>query len=163
EVALEPRPAGDHERVTVAEPGLERRKVDALREQRALLAQVPERVLGERPERLGDASELLAERALEVVLGEDLAGSKAGSVPEHASAGDRQRLALRHRVEEPRPLCVDQPDAAANEEERARIRKAAALGRGDVDDAPDARLEELLRGHAVEVDVVDDRDVPRRQ
>jgi hypothetical protein len=56
---------------------------------------------------------------------------------------------------------VDQADAAADELERARVREAAALRGRDVDDDAATRLRELLRRDAVEVGVVDDRDVVR--
>ena len=49
QVVLVPRAAGDHEDMAVAEPRLERRELDALREQPALLAQVAHRVVGEAP------------------------------------------------------------------------------------------------------------------
>ena len=54
---------------------------------------------------------------------------------------------------------VDQPDARADECEWARVREATGLRRGDVDDHADTGLGELLRRDAVEIGVVDDRDV----
>ena len=56
-----PGPASDDERVPVAEPRPQRRKVDPLREEPALLAQVAHRVVGERLQRLGHPALLLGE------------------------------------------------------------------------------------------------------
>jgi hypothetical protein len=58
---------------------------------------------------------------------------------------------------------VDQPRPAADEYERSGIRKTACLRGRDVDHDTDARIEQLLRRDAVEVGVVDDRDVVGRE
>ena len=58
---------------------------------------------------------------------------------------------------------VDQPDARTDERERAGVRKTTRLRGCHVDDDTHAGLDELLRGDAVEIGVVDDRDVVRRQ
>ena len=84
---------------------------------------------------------------------------EAVAVPEQAAAAHRQPLALADLVEESRARSVDQPNAAADEQQWARVRKPAALRRSDVDDDPDARLEQLFRGDTIEIGVVDDRDV----
>ena len=153
------RPARDDERVPVAEARLERREVDPLGQQPPLLAQVAQRVVGELLQRLGDAALLLGERAGELVLLERAAGREAGAVPEEARAANGQLLAVRELVEEVGVVDVDQADAAADEQQRPRVRIAARLRRRDVDDDADARLDELLGRDAVEVGVVDDRDV----
>ena len=75
------------------------------------------------------------------------------------AAADGQPLTVRDLVEELAARHVDQADAAADEEERAWVRVAARVRRRDVDDDADARLDELLGRDAVEVGVVDDRDV----
>ena len=87
--------------------------------------------------------------------------ASAGAVPEEARAAHRQPLAVRDLVEEVDVGDVDQPDAAAHEQQRAGVRVAPGLRAGDVDDDADARLDELLGRDAVEVGVVDDRDVVR--
>jgi hypothetical protein len=58
---------------------------------------------------------------------------------------------------------VDETDSAADERQRAGVREAAGLGRRDVDDDAYARLDELFRRHAIDVSVIDDGDVVRRQ
>ena len=66
QVALVARAARDDERVAVAEARRERREVDAFRKQLSLLAEVAHRVLGERLQRFGHASALLAQRTFEL-------------------------------------------------------------------------------------------------
>ena len=163
EIALVARPAGDDERMPVAEARLERGEVDPLREQLALVAEVAERVVGELLQRLGDAPLLLQQRAGELVLLERPPGREARAVPEEARAADGQPLAVRELVEELRVVDVDQADAAAHELERARVRVAARLRGRDVDDDAHAGLDELLGRDAVDVGVVDDGDVVRVQ
>src|SRR6185369_6137795 len=92
EVALVTRAAGDDERLAFPEPRLQRRELDALRQEPALLAEVLERVLGEHLERVGDAGPLLCERGLEPASVERPAGGETGSVAEDARAADRHRL-----------------------------------------------------------------------
>ena len=123
EVALVPRPAGDDERVPVAEARLERGEVDPLREQLALVAQVAERVVGELLQRLGDASLLLEQRAGELVLLERPPGREAGAVPEEARAADGQPLAVGELVEET-------PGRRRRSGARRRGRAGAAPGSG---------------------------------
>ena len=132
-------------------------------EDAALLAQVPHRVLGELLECLGDARAACSDRRLELVLRQDAAARQAGAVAEEAAPAHGHELAVADGVEELGAGRVDQADAAADEHERARVRVAAALRRRDVDDHADARLDELLGRDAVEVGVVDDRDVVRRE
>ena len=159
EVALVARAARDDERVAVAEAGAELREVDPLGQQPPFLAEVPQRVVGEVLQRLGDAALLLGERIGQLVLAERAAGREAGAVPEQARSPHGQLLAVRELVEELRAGDVDQAHAAADEEQRPRVRVAARLRRGDVDDDAHARLDELLGRDAVDVGVVDDRDV----
>ena len=73
----------------------------------------------------------------------------------------RQRLALRDLVEEIGARNIDEADARPDELERPGIRKPAGGRARDVDDGPDARVRELLGRDAIEVDVVDDREVAR--
>ena len=159
EVALEPRPTCDHERVPVAEARLERREVDPFGEQLPFLAQIAERVVGELLQRLGDAALLLEQRSGELALLERTPRRHAGAVAEEAGAAHGQPLAVGELVEEARVVDVDQAHTAANELERAGVGVAPRLRGRDVDDDSHARLDELLGRDAVEVGVVDDRDV----
>jgi hypothetical protein len=163
EVALVAGTAGDDERVAVAEASPEERSLDALGEHPALLLQIAHRVLGEALERLGDPSALGRERARELVGPKAPAGRQARTVAEDVRAADDERLALADLVEEVRPRGVDQADAALDERERAGVREATRRRRGDVDDDANAGLEQLLGRDAVEIGVVDDRDVVRRE
>ena len=122
-------------------------------------SQVLQRVLRELRERLGHAAPLLGQRALELALLERAAAREAGPVAEDAGAAHGQLLALGDLVEELRARGVDQRDAAADEQQRPGVRKAARERLRHVDDDADAGLEQLLGGDAVEVGVVDDRDV----
>ena len=62
-------------------------------------------------------------------------------------------------LEELRAGRVDQPHARADELERAGVRKASGRRGRDVDDDADAARSELLGRDAVDVGVIDDRDV----
>ncbi len=62
EVALVAGATGHDDGVPVAEPRLQRRELDPVGEQLALVAEVAQRVVGERLERLGDAPLLVGER-----------------------------------------------------------------------------------------------------
>src|SRR5205807_2354724 len=110
-------------------------------------------------ERLGDAASLLGEHALELGCAEHPARGEASPVAVEPGTPDRDQLALVHLLEEVGAGRVDQPDATAHERQRPRIREAARLRLADVDDDADARLHQLLGRDAVEVGVVDDRDV----
>ncbi len=78
-------------------------------------------------------------------------------------AAHGQHLAVADLLEEVGAGRVDQADAAADEQQRAGVRKSAGLRLGDVDDDADAGLQQLLGRDAVEVGVVDDRDVVGRE
>ena len=159
---LWPGPARDDERVTVAEARLERRKVDPLREQAPLVAQVAHGVVGEflaAPPSRGRAGRPAPSSS-----------SSAPSVRPEAScvpfensmrAAHREPVAVAHLVEQVGAGSVDQPDSSAHERERAGIGESARLRLRDVDDDADTGLDQLLRRDAVEVGVVDDRDVVR--
>ncbi len=134
-------------------------EVDPLGEQAAFLAQVLERVLREDLERVGHPRALLCERRLEPGGLEGSPVGEARAVPEDARAADGHGLAVADLVEELRSGRVDQPDAAAHKEQRAGIREATGLRAGHVHDDAHARLEQLLGRDAVDVLVIDDRDV----
>jgi hypothetical protein len=106
-----------------------------------------------------DTALLLAQGAGELVLLQRSPRRQAGAVPEEARTTHGQPLAVRELVEEIRVVDVDQAHAAADELQRPRIRVAPRLRGGDVDDDAHARLDELLGRDAVEVGVVDHRDV----
>jgi hypothetical protein len=163
QIALVTGAACDNECVAIAESRRQRRKVDSLGEHLSFLAQVAHRVLGEGLERLGDAAALVAERPFQLALLEDAAGRQARAVAVEPGPADRDQLTLVEVVEEIGARRVDQPHASAHEREWPRVREASGLRRSHVHDDADARLDELLGGHAVEIGVVDDRDVVRRQ
>ena len=100
EIALVAGPARDDERVPVSEAGLQRREVDPLGEQPALLAQVAHRVVGELLERLRHTALLRCERTDELALLECPAGGDTRPVPEEAPAANGEPLAVRDLVEE---------------------------------------------------------------
>ena len=159
QVRLVSRAARDDERVPVADPGAQRGKLDPGGERAGLLLQVAQRVLRERAERLGDAALLVDERLLERRGVEHGALGDERPVPPDAPAVEAHELAVGEEVEQRCAGGVDEPDPGADELQRARIREASGRRARDVDDGPDARLRELLRRDAVEVWVVDDRDV----
>ncbi len=158
-----PGPRADDQRVPVTKPGAQLRHVDARRERPGLLAEVDQRVLRKGRERVGNAALLLVERCLERRLVELGARGEQGSVPPDLASVDPEVVAVRHLLEE---LCagrVDQPHAGADELERAGVRKASGRRGCDVDDDADAARSELLGRDAVDVGVIDDRDVVRAE
>ena len=157
------RPADDDERVPVAEAGLERGKVDPLGEQPSLFAEVAHRVVGKGLERLRDATPLLREARGEVVRALDLARGQARAVAEEIRAPDGEHLPVVHVVEQLRAGGIDQADAAAHEQQGTGVGEATALRVRDVHHHAHARLEQLLGRDTVEIGVVDDRDVARRE
>ena len=160
QVALVPGPAGDDDGVAIAELRRQRRKVDAVGEELALVPEVAQRVVGERLERLGDAALLVGERPHERALGELDALGELGSVAPQAAGPHGHRLAVDDLVEQIGARCrVDEADARAHQLERARVREAAGARGRDVDDGPHAGFDELLGRDAVEIDVVDDREI----
>ena len=115
QVALVPGAARDNERLPVAEPRLERRELDALGEQAALVAEVAHRVVGELLEGLGHPAALLRQRACELFGAERLPGSQLRPVREEhdpRTVSQSPSLTWSNRSA---PGRVDQPDAAANE------------------------------------------------
>jgi hypothetical protein len=158
-----PRPTCDDECVPVAEARPQRRKVDSLREEPALFAQVAHGVVGERFQCLRDPTLLLRERRRELLRLERPSGCDARPVPIEARASHGQQLAVAHVVEQRGALSVDQTHAASHEQKRPRIRETPGVGRRHVHDHAHTRLDQLLCRHPVEIGVVDDRDVVRFQ
>src|SRR6185503_4110260 len=162
QVALHPGAAGHHEGMPVAKARLHLREPDPFGKELRLVTKVPEGVLGEALERLGDAASLLGQFRLDVRLRQGAAGREPRAVAEEARAADDEGLAVPDLLEEIGvAVHVDEPDPAAHQLERPGVREAPAHRGRDVDDDAYVRGEKLLRGHAVEVAVVDDRDVVR--
>ena len=154
------RPARDDERVPVAEAGL-----------RARESRSPRRAAA--PPRAGSAS--CCRRTPAAPRSRGLAALRAHRRARAPRASGRSRRTCRcGRGSPPRtvsrspseissksspPVDVDQAHAAADEQERAWVRVAAGVRRRHVDDDADAGLDELLGRDAVEIGVVDDRDV----
>ena len=87
--------------------------------------------------------------------------SRSARCPRSARPVDRQRVAVLQPLEEVGAGDVDEPHAGAGEQERARVGIAPVRGVRDIDDRSDAGGDQLLGGDAVDVRVVDDRDVGR--
>ena len=110
--------------MTVAKAGLQRRKLDPVGEQLALVAEMAQRVVGERLERLGDPALLVGERDRERRLGELDARLRAACRCARASRpATVTRLAVGELVEEVRPGSVDETDAGPDELERPGVRE----------------------------------------
>ena len=122
---LWPGPARDDQRVPVAEARLDRREVDALGEQPALVAQEPHRVVGERAERLGHARPLLGERLAQLVGAQHVPARDPLAAAVEAAGAHREHVALGDRVEEVGAGRVDQAHAALHERQRPGVREAA--------------------------------------
>ena len=107
EIPLVAGAADDDDRVTVAEPRLERRELDPLGEQPAFVPQVAQRVVGKCLERVRDTALLLGEGGASVVLVELDADGETASVAPDAAAAHADRLPVAHLVEELRAGHVD--------------------------------------------------------
>ena len=99
-VALVARPAGDDDGVTVAKAGLQRRELDPVGEQLALVAEMAQRVVGERLERIGDPALLVGERGRERRLGELDPVCEPRAVPPERATPHGHGLAVGEFVEE---------------------------------------------------------------
>ena len=143
----------------VAEARPKLRHLQAVGQERGLLAQVQQRVFGEGLERLAHTAALLGERARELV---DLALApcgKARAVSIEAGAPNDDRLAVLDLLEELGAGGIDQANPSLDERQRAGIRIVAGRRRRHVHDHAHPALEQLLGRDQVEVGVVDDRDV----
>ena len=157
-------PAHDDERVTAVELGVDRRERDRLERELRLLLDVLERVGGE-PLQLGadrrrarPPSPLRSRpRRAPVPATEQLA------VAPDLAGLDAQDVTLLHEVHELGPDVVDQRDARLHDADRAAVRVPARDRLRAVDHRDDALLDEAVGGDAVEVAVVDHRDVARLQ
>ena len=129
QVALVARAARDDERVPVAEAGLQRGKLDPLREQAALVAQVPQRVLGERLQRVGDAPPLAPRARAPARARSSTRARRRGTSRSGRGSPPRtvSELAVGDLVEQVGAGRVDQADAAADELERPGVREPAGL------------------------------------
>ena len=124
-----------------------------------LLLEVAQRVVGERLERLGDAALLVGERLLE--------RAASSTTPSATSVPFRQTLPPSTRTSSPSESSSKSGAPGASTSRTPARTSSSGPGFGkppgrrgrDVDDGPDAGLRELLGRHAVEVGVVDDRDV----
>ena len=91
------------------------------------------------------------------------ARSQAFAVPEDGATAHGDPLPLGELLEQRRPRSVDEPDPAPEERQWPAVRVLAARRRRDVDNDSHARLDELLGRDAIQIDVVDDRDVVSAQ
>ena len=163
QVALVARTACHHERMAVTEARLQSRELDPFGEQLPFLPEVAHRVLGKCLERFGDSAALFGELPFELPLLEHVPRRKTRSIAVETSAANGQELSLVHMLEEAVGHHVDQPDASTYECERSWIWKASGLRRGHVDHYAYSGFEECFRRDAIEIGVVDDRDVVRRE
>ena len=124
EVSLVARPARDDDGVSVAEPRLQLREVDPVGEQLALVAQVAQRVVGERLERLGDAALLVGERSASVASVSSTPSARRVPLRHSEPLADGQRLTLGDLLEQVGPGRVDEAHAGADELERPGIRES---------------------------------------
>jgi hypothetical protein len=141
----------------------QRRKLDPLRQELSFLPQVAHRVLCKRLERFSDPAALFGELPFELPLLEYLSRRKTCSVAVETGSAHGQQLTLVHVFEETFSRHIDQADSSAHECKRSWIWKAAGLRRSDVDHDAHTGLEERFRRDAIEIRVVDDRNVVGRE
>ena len=160
QVALVAGPAGDDERVPVAEARLQRREVDPLGEQAAL----PPSGAAACSRRTLDSDSVTRPRCS--------ASARSSSRSSRARPRARHvpfRKTLAPRTVSGSPSATSSNSGAPGASISVTPPRTSSSGPGfgnrpesdsdDVDDDADARLEQLLGGDAVEVGVVDDRDV----
>jgi hypothetical protein len=180
QVALMAHPAHDHERGAVAKVGLEAGQLDPARQELALLAHVLHRVAREALERLADLAppgfrvgahplriEHLAARQ-ELAAAEHLANDRPERRPAVGARGHRVRrrrgdhnelIAVGDRLEQPVVGKVDEQDARLDEQLRTQVGIGPRGGRATVQHRRGARRDQLLGRHAVDVHVIDERDL----
>ena len=166
QVALVPDATGDDQRRAVAEVGREARQRDLAGEQLALLAHVLDRVVGEALERIADlAPARLGFRAHALAV-EHLAACEQLALAQHLRTVTRRSHRAKTtgspsetRVEQRVVGQVDEQDPRLDEQLRAEVGVGAAGGRAAVEHRGGARGDQLLRGDAIDIEMVDQRDV----
>ena len=163
QVAAVVDPAHDDQARPVAEGGLEARQLDLAGQQLALLDHVLDGVASERVERLADlaARRVVAVADLRGVLHAAL-GDQLLAAPDPAAA-HLDAVAVAQALEEAVVGQVDEVDAGLDDEQRPEVGIGAARRRAAVEDRAHADGDEVLGRDAVEVLVVDDRDVAGRE
>ena len=137
------------------------KQLDLAREQLALLDHVLDRVARERLERGPDV------RAQGLVSREDLRRVQTLAVRDGlAGAADRpvvlnlDEVPITEGIEEVLAHDLDERDARLREQQRAHVRIGPGGRHRAVDHRGDTAAHEVLAGHAVEIAVVDDGDLP---
>ena len=167
QVALVAHPARHDERRAIAQVGAEPRHRDASREQLALLAHVLHRVEREALERLVYIAAPGVRLGADALRVEHLAASEQlapaqdlrARSPVRAAHPHDERLAVRHRREQRVVGEVHEQDPRLDEQLRAQVRIGAARGAPAVEHHGGARRDQLLGGDAIDVEMVDQRDV----
>ena len=151
--------AHDDERRPVAEVRVEARQLDAPGQQLALLEHVLDRVLRERLERVADLAAALVGGGADVLgLLHDRRWRAACRRGAPRRRGRWTRIAVGEALEERVVGQVDEVDARLDEQQRAHVRIGARRGRAAVEHGEDPRGDEVLRGDAIEVLVVEHGD-----
>ena len=140
------------------------RQVEASGQQLALLHHVLDGVLREGLERLADLAAALVRRRGDRRGLQNLAAPGDRPVgAEDLAAAQGDLLAVAQLVEQPLSRRVDQADPRLHEQQRPHVRVLATRRRRAVDDRRHAARDEVLRRDAIEVAMVDDRDLPGAQ
>ena len=153
----------DDEHLLAVEVGANVGDADAVQQQVTLATQVLHGVRGERLELYGEAGPGLGHRELDTLCRLYLAGRHHSIACIQVRAIEPDDVAFLDVGEHGRTDPVDQCDALRHQDLGPEIRVAAADARRRVHDGDHAAFDERLGGDAIEVDVIDDRDVARAQ
>jgi hypothetical protein len=153
----------DDEDVPPLEDGPDLRHPDAVDDEVALALDVLHRVLGECLELAGQAQAgPLGRLGDRLGVLDDARGDELGAVVDGAVRVDLDLVAV-GQLHEVGAHVVYERDAGGDDDAGAGVRVAAGRRLGGVEDRGRPRGDERLRRDPVDVDVVDDRDVPGAQ
>src|SRR6185312_3047538 len=156
-------PAHDDECVATGEVGPDGREGQRLEREPGLLLDVLERVLGEALQLGADGRARVLHRGLDAGDAEHRAAPEQLAVAPELTVLEADDVAFVHPVHQLDAHIVEQRDARAHDPDRTSVRVPAGDGLRAVHDRDDALLDQPVGGDAVEVAVVDDRDLARLQ
>ena len=149
----------DDHRVASRDLRFQRRKDERFERDVGFLRDVVERVLGEPTELVADTGPRRLHPLLDVVLSQQRADRELLVTPPQRAVAQLDDVAVAYRVHDPGPDGVEQRHTRARNLYRPLVRIAPADRLGRVDDSNRAGVDEAVGRDAIDVLVVDDRDL----
>ena len=135
------------------------RQRDGCEHEVGLALHVLEGVLGEPLELVADAGARFVHPTRDLVGAEDVTAAELLAAGQHGPVVEADLLTVRDGVHDRRTDVVDQQHARPDEAHRSAVRIPPRDRRGGVDHGDDAGVDQAVRRDAVDVGVVDDRDI----